>query len=478
MSNQWIYCVASRAALSHPTMSACAAIEKLSNELLTEIILLAGTEGRKISVFCWLSRTLRDVALDTPGLWTNLSTTCYITKEWRIRSWYVEYLAFWTTRVQHRNDFSLTFKVDICIENKDKDWIALVSEPKAKIFRLVSCARYIHTYGTGLGFLARWFHSGIPWPLESIVFSSNKSVSEYGNFFLDEVPGIEPLLRAFNLPVLRKCSISDEITCPLPYQIDLQTWGQLTHIDVTLRTTLSDWRGFIGALRLLQSARIKIDLQDGEGDEDSGTHSNNNLQHTIADLEELWLEISCWRDPPIVGSVLDGIYLPNLKTFIVASPRLTIDSLHRLLQDKRLVQRIRVSSMFPTLATDTNLLVFPSAGESLVDYAPHLTRLVIAIPDLHKFQPSMMDYVDRMYQSQWLKGRNDRMQMVLPWLTAQTRQEIDNLHKHLYLQGIGDVVIECGLPPYGEGDFDASRWDHVVDFDAQFYATLGSADNR
>jgi hypothetical protein len=446
-------------------MDTPATIQNIPNELLANIIQLVGTENKRFSIFCRLSLALRNVALNTPGLWNNLSTTCYVdirpSLVVYVEPWYIEYLTWWSDRVKDGNNFSLTFNVEICIKTKNKRWTKLKNEIKANIFNLVSRARFLKTNGTGLGFLACWFRSETPWPLESIVFSSEPCSRK----ILDGAPGIEPFLWAFDLPALRKYSVRDRIPCPIHYELELQTWGQLTHIDIKLRTTLSDWRTFIVTLRPLQSARIKMDLC--RGDEDDGTKPNDNIQHTIADLEELWLEVSCYWDPPIVGSVLDGIHLPNLKTFIVDSPRLTIDSLHRLLRNKRLVERIRVSAMFPTVTTNTNLLAFPSNGESLMEYAPNLTRLAIAIPDLDNLSGSVTEYVDSMRQSRWLKGRNEPMQTVLPWSTASTQERINNLERHLSLHGIGDVVIKSGWLPYREGS-DVSRWDHVVDFESQF----------
>lgn len=451
-------------------MAAPAAIQKLPYELISEIILLVGTEFERFSIFCRLSRALRDVALDTPGLWNSLSTTCDINIQpslaVHIDPSYIEYLYFWTERVKNRSDFALQFEVDICNKKKEKIWIELEDNSKAKIFKLISCARRLITSGTGLCFLARWFRSETPWLLESIVFNPTNCLSQRARYLLDGAPGIEPLLCAFNLPSLRQCRISDAMTCPISYQTDLKTWSQLTHIDITLRTTLSDWRTFVVALRFLQSASLKIDLHQEE-DEDGGTKLHDSIQHTIADLGELWLQISCWWDPAVVGSVLDGIHLPNLKTLIVESPRLTIDSLHRLLRNKRLVERIRVCSMFPTVAADTDLLAFPSTGESLMEYAPRLTRLVISLPDLDYLQQSATEYVDSIRQSRWLKGRNEQMQIVLPWLTTLTQAKVDNLQQHLCFHGFGDVVIKSRWPLYRQ-EFGVSRWDNLVDFESQF----------
>jgi hypothetical protein len=446
-------------------MDAPATIENIPYEVLTEIMLLVGRGDKTLSIFCRLTQSLRNVALNTPALWTNLTTTCYVKRSFpiQIEAWYSEYISWWSDRVTQSNQFSLSFKLDISRTEKEKQWVALEGKPKAAIFKLISCARYLETYGTGLGSLARWASPEDPWRLQTIVLRPRKELWERGYNFLDGPAGIESFLSTFTLPALRKCSISDATRCPTlnapGYETDLEHWGQITHLDITLeKTTLVDWRMFLVALRSLKRARIRVDVCE---DEESETQPNNAFQHTIADLEELWLYIPCRHDPQ---RVLDGIHLPNLKTLIVDSPRLTVNCLHRLLQDTPLVQRIRVSAMFP--ATDTDLVAYPSTGESLMRYAPLLTRLVIAIPDLNKLQQSLTDYVDGMRQSRWLKGRNKGMRMVLPWSTG-TDIRVENLQQSLCMHGITDVVVKSKWPPEGE-ELGVSLWDSVVDFEAEF----------
>ena len=186
-----------------------AMIENISYELLTKIILLVGIVGNKFFIFCRLSPTLHNVALNTPALWTNLSTTCYIqpSSPTQVQQRYIEYLTWWTKRVMVRNDFLLTFEVNVWKKKEEKQWIELEGNPQAVIFKLIFCAHYLKTYGTGLGFLTCLFHSEMPWSLESIVFSSYRSSLEYSCYHLECATGIKPLLWAFNLPTLQKYSI-------------------------------------------------------------------------------------------------------------------------------------------------------------------------------------------------------------------------------------------------------------------------------
>jgi len=151
-----------------------------------------------------------------------------------------------------RNNFLLIFEVDVWKKKKkeERQWIELEVNPQAVIFKLISCAHYFKTYSTGLGFLARLFCSEMLWSLKSIVFSLYRFLSKYSCYHLECATGIKPLFWVFNLPTLWKYNIPDEIICAISFGIELQIWGQLTHIDVRLQTTLSEWRVFVCGLQL------------------------------------------------------------------------------------------------------------------------------------------------------------------------------------------------------------------------------------
>lgn len=168
-------------------MDAPAAIDNIPYEILTKIILLVGTEGKRHSIFSSLTKTLRDVALNTPALWTNLTTTCKIRGPYSktmIQPWYSEYLALWSERVKDRNDFHSHLKLTLSSRE------------------------------TGLGFLVGWFRLQQPTPwlyLECIVFTSCVWLLNR----LDGTAGIDALLGPFNFPALRKYSVADAMPCPI-----------------------------------------------------------------------------------------------------------------------------------------------------------------------------------------------------------------------------------------------------------------------
>jgi hypothetical protein len=472
-------------------MAAPTTIYDIPLETLSEIILLS--RDTRISIFCSLSTRLRMAAFHTPALWRRLTTTCHIhhnsddDNKPSVQASYIDFLGWWTDRVKGSNSFVLHFNIEpivLC----DNTCTPLGHYSLHRIFNLVSSARYIETRGPNLGlFCEHLSQIEAPTPsqwrcLQSIVFIPPPDFHWW--------PGFSDIICVFNLPALKRLRVGNCTTCPIvssqSYDVAFQTryqqtWGQLTHLDWHIVVTIPQWRTFVCALLSLQSARLGLIMrQEDPEDEDDGITLNHSVQHTIASLEELWLDLTCIWDPPLVGSVLDGIHLPNLKTLIVESRRLSIDSLHRLLQDKPLVERIRVSAMFPALPKDDyddddyNPVAFPSTGDRLSKYAPLLARLVIYLPDLPIVKQSMSEYVDEMLNSQWLQGRNGHMQIVLPWWASETGDLVEILQTHLETRRINGVVIKPNLSPQKYFDLDEDTfanvppWDQWVDFDAEF----------
>ncbi|KIM37460.1 hypothetical protein M413DRAFT_13391 [Hebeloma cylindrosporum] len=288
-------------------MHARTALENLANKILTKIILIVGTVPTHFSIFCHLSQSLRAVALDTEKLWSDLDTTFWTcpVMPLLVEDWYIEFLVWWTERVN------------------------------------------------GLGFLLYGPQSNVPWRLESIVFKSSKFLEDYDHNFLDIT---------FPLPSLQKYSVFDLLACDglASYPAAFLTWGKLTHIDLRLKTmTLSEWRIFVVALRVVQSLRIDFDINMEAEDEDGVTVTSPTIQHTLADVEELWLVIR--------------------------------------------------------------------TGDALMEYAPILNWLVLGMPGIWGLQQLWPNYVDKMRASRWLNGRNQGMEIVLPWLTLLDDAQVGSL---------------------------------------------------
>jgi hypothetical protein len=401
-------------------------LEKMATEIISEIIVLAlrGCERRDLFAFCRTSRTLRRVALSTSELWMKLDTTCRVheSSDGRyISESYFEFVQWWWGRTNKRNEFALTFNIEFVDSENRMDWISLNGQPLEAILKLLTHSRYLNA---GIGALiylenalAReiytsphnsvdtiipfWAQITFPF-LQSIIIDNH--TYEYEDGLVGYAGVLWSFLASFKMPVLQKCGLGSKLVLCHPFSKDARStgeeiWGQLTHISIRFEGTLASWKRFLGNARSLKSARIKLTLRDADD-----TTVDNSAVHdrTIANLEEFWLGIICQHR---VGNVLDGLRLPAVKTLLIHTGRLTLGCLHRILRATRVLERLRIQSIFPIVDLDTKRAQFSTTNDRLINLAPHLKLIMIDIRYIARSRRSYRRYVDGMRDSPWLRGQ-------------------------------------------------------------------------
>jgi hypothetical protein len=98
-------------------------------------------------------------------------------------------------------------------------------------------------------------------------------------------------------------------------------WTKITQLEVKLTATLADWKRFLCEFRSLQRAHLFLILKDN-----AMPVQVVYPPHTIPQLTKLYLESQT------LDCVLDGISLTGIKTLVLSTPLLRVESLRHFLK--------------------------------------------------------------------------------------------------------------------------------------------------
>lgn len=435
-------------------------LEDMAAEIISEIVLLAlkGCKRRELFAFCRISRTLRQAALSTSAVWMKLVTTWKVHESsdgsYISRS-YLEFLEWWYGRVSKKNGFAMRFTIKFVDGGNRTDWIPLNGRPMEAILTLLSHSRYLETGSAELTHLKHALAQNIqrsphdsrdtiipsstriPFPsLQSINIKNTYKVGDENRGYEGE---LQNLLALFETPALQKCVLSNLVLgnpLSIPkYPQDAGgtgegIGGQLTHICVCFEGTPASWKRFIGGLWSLKSACIKLTLMDPE---DTEIRNPSVEGRTIANLSEFLLTIDCRLRVYDVANVLDGLCLPALKTLLIHAPRLTLGCLHRIFGATRVLERIRIHSIFPIVELDANHVGFPTTNDRLINHVPHIRHIMIDVLHIARFRHAFRGYVEGVRNGPWLRGQWKNgppcVEFYDPGETESMRELMDNLRQ-------------------------------------------------
>ena len=478
-----------------PSATMSASLQNMPVELLIEIIKLAAKGSSRLS-FCHVNRAMRRAALSAPDIWRNLRTVCtvYVSIDGPlIPKSNFEFISFWCDRVKRMNTFAVNFEIDFVKTRMKLEWVSLDGPRLWMIIRLLTRARYLRTESTTLAYLRCRVEACPPAQQESSCDSVDtppllEYTSRQTTFpFLEslviesaytEQDGYDDELRSFlasfRMPALRKCTLGTLVLCyatptdDLPRSVQIafkDMWSQLTHIDAAFRTTLTDWKIFFGGLNSAESARITLTIVD------SGDVEHETVPSILPNLRELWIKINPGCS---FGNVLGGFHLPVLKILLLRAPRLTLECFHRLLRATRVLERIRLCSIFPTIDLEACFVKFPVPSERLKAHAPHLQQIMIDIPSIDQFETSFREYVDGMVESGWLEGpwKSGTLRVEFFWICEpeSMRRMIEDLQQYLGLRRFGKEVIITLREKVDEPQEESGNqlWDLWFDFGQEF----------
>ncbi|KIM38413.1 hypothetical protein M413DRAFT_30237 [Hebeloma cylindrosporum] len=492
-------------------------------------------------LLCHVSSLWRQIALTTPELWEHLCAfiPVYSVKESdqdateieEILVWNqdLEFLAWWSRNLMPgRNAFALRLHLDHCSlfrnasspDQESRAMTLFTAEDLPTLINLASRARYLDTDSTFFPFFQELIppscpneEIGVHFPfLESLVLTEKEAYTKYDRHF-QRIPfhNMQALRKIYLTNLSLHDPIGTDITHPgVRVAFDMM-WARLTHIHLTLRVTVASWQAFIRGCTSLESARLHLFLHDGfDDDAHLGTEPAPALKdkaspHFIClpSVRELSFVIEYTDDEDDTGKLFDNLHLPSLKTLLLWCDMLTLKSFHRLLRATPNVEQIRLCSLFPAVAIDDSdasteifgdgyYLYFPQlhgkdnfrqVNGRLVNYAPHLKKIMLDVPNARQFKKSVRGYLRNMLRSGWLKGpwKNGPLHVEFYWIWLPERvnrwRAIQDLKKYLaegaFWQGNGDsenmdisVRVKYDLTNYQ--DEDTPFWQRWIRLTAEF----------
>ena len=314
------------------------------------------------------------------------------------------------------------------------------------IVDFIARARYLEVESRGVKFLRTNLQGSGVFPVSRV---ESMGMNDFADAEIGEFMGL------FRIPALRKLALCDPTLRHVAHQ---GLWSQLTHIRVSLAITLEQWRTFIRDCAAVKSAWITLNI----GQSTSAKHST----HAIPNLHELAINVA-----GDVGDIFDSIHLPALKTLLLAAPSLTLDGLHGLLESTPLLDRIRLSTIFP-ISDHEPWMDFPKKTGSLAHHAPYLYHLMLDVPNI---PISLRDYVDGMGRSGWLKGpwvNRPLLRVDFHWLCRE-EEIMSDLEQYVHLPRDGleqvNITVRARAETVETNSSDTIPfWDLWYDLGAEF----------
>jgi hypothetical protein len=420
--------------------------EILAN-ILTSTVTRALTRDENPLYLTRITSTLRTVALATPELWQYLFTKCRIHSDTlMVPASYIHFLGWWSDRIGNRNQLALRFDIDFVAHKEERRWVTLDRPILCSIVDFITRARYLEVESRGVKFLSESLQGSGMSPV-------SRAQSMGMNGIADDNAEMGEFLGLFRIPALRKLTLCDPTLRDVAHQ---GIWSQLTHIRVSLVITLEQWRTFIRDCASLESAWVTLNLS-------RKSTSVKHPMHPISNLHELAIKVDS-----DVGDIFNGIRLPALKTLLLAAPSLTLDGLHALLEATPLLERIRLSTIFP-ISDHEPWMEFPKESTSLAHHAPHLHHLMLDIPDI---PISLRHYVDGIGRSGWLKGPwvNGPLRFDFYWLygAAETMRDLEQYLHSSGIEQVNTTVRERVETIAETNSSDIPFWDLWYDLGAEF----------